>query len=636
MAIALAVLIAVPGAGLAPASAEGESSVSFWKKKKKNPQGVADQSSGAPSWKGSQANGKATTETEIVANDTRGPMLSVEGVANLQAALSKYQEIAAQGGWPKVSGTKLKKGAQGKTVTALNKRLYIEGYVRAEATEGEFAAIFTSATEDGLRRFQRNHGLAVTGVADTATVNELNVPAERRLAAIRANLPRMQEYSRDLGGRYVVVNVPAQQIEAVSNGRVYSRHNAIVGRPSRPTPVVMTSLADIKFNPYWNAPPSIIERDIIPKMLSGGSSKVLQDMRIKVFDGVGGPEVDPDTINWRRAIPDNYHFRQEPGGENAMASAKIEFPSPFGIYLHDTPERNLFASGSRFYSSGCVRVDKVAILLNWILNGQDGITSGRITQLAQSEERLDVALASPPQLRVAYLTAWANPRGETSFRPDVYELDGTGFVVGQPLPVGETSGGQRYVLKPVARQLAAVDADEADGFFWFGSRTRKTIVTNSRKSIETLSRKSVAAASRTTSAAAKKVTSGVAGLSRLLRNPNRGDVSGTTWTDGIFSAKKNPVKKVSKKVDDGKKKKKIAAKKIAPAKVDETAPITKKAVKKDQQTVAAKKVEPVKKSATAKKPDDKCKLDKAGKPLKDCKPVAAVKPKPEKTAAAAN
>jgi murein L,D-transpeptidase YcbB/YkuD len=194
----------------------------------------------------------------------------------------------------------------------------------------------------------------------------------------------------------------------------------------------MAALSDIKFNPYWNAPASIVERDIIPKLSSG----ILEKMNMKVFDGVGGPEVNPRRINWRRAVVDNYHFRQEPGGDNAMATAKINFPSPFGIYLHDTPEQHLFESGNRFYSSGCVRVQKVAILLNWILNGQDGFDPDRIENLAQSLERLDVTLVTPPQLRVAYLTAWPTSEGIVAFRGDV-TADGTGFVVNCSLPVGE-------------------------------------------------------------------------------------------------------------------------------------------------------------------------------------------------------
>lgn len=417
--------------------------------------------------------GKAVTQTEVVASNAVSPFLTEASPALMERALERYLTIQSAGGWPEL-GTigKMKKGTESKGVAILNRRLYIEGYLRKEATEGEFAARFTSATEEAVKRFQRNNGLAVTGMADTATQKALNVPVERRIATIRANIPRLAEYSKNLGDRYLVVNVPALQIETVNAGKVYSRHNAIVGRPSRPTPVVQTALSMVKFNPYWNAPASIVEKDIIPRMISGGPSRVLKDMNITVFKGVGGPEVDPDTVDWRRAVADDYHFRQAPGGENAMKTAKIEFPSPFGIYLHDTPEPQLFKNGNRFLSSGCVRVERVEVLLNWILRGQDGIDQSRIAELAESQERLDVALKDPPQLRVVYLTAWPGADGIVSFRADVYDLDKSGFVVGQPLDVADTSG-QRFTLTHIPRSPAAVDADEAFGFTLFRFKSSK-------------------------------------------------------------------------------------------------------------------------------------------------------------------
>ena len=530
------------------------------------------------------------TETEIFSTQVVEPMLSLDGAAEMQAAESKYAAIVSNGGWPKVPKGASKKGSEGKEVMALNQRLFIEGYVRPEAAEGEFASIFTSATEDGLTRFQRNHGLAASGRMDGATLQALNVSAAERLSAIRANIPRIAEYSKDLGDRYVVVNIPALQIETVNGNRVFSRHNAIVGRPSRPTPVVMTALSDINFNPYWNAPPSIVERDILPKISSG----ILEKMNMKVFDGVGGPEVNPRRINWRRAVVDNYHFRQEPGGDNAMATAKINFPSPFGIYLHDTPEKQLFDSASRFYSSGCVRVQKVEIFLDWVLNGQDGIGPSRIEELGQTVERLDVKLAVPPQLRVVYLTAWPTSNGIVAFRGDVYDLDGSGFVLGQPLPVGEKSAsGERFVLKPIPRQLAAVDAAEAEGFFWFGKRSKKDGSSTD---------------SRSTSSVSKK--------SKTASFFNRDDDS--------KDAKKKIVKK--KLVSTSKKKTTVADAKKAPAK-DATkvaSASTKKAVKPA--------------APAAKKSNDLCKPDKDGKLPKDCKVEAAAKPKakPAETASATN
>ena len=156
-----------------------------------------------------------------------------------------------------------------------------------------------------------------------------------------------------------------------------------------------------------------------------------------------------------------------------MATAKIEFSSPFGIYLHDTPEKQMFNYNNRFYSSGCIRIQNMPQLVNWVLNGQDGYNPDRIATMAKTLERLDLPLQTPPQLRVAYLTAWPAAGGTVAFRNDIYQMDGSGFIVGQPMPVGEMSpDGKRFVLKPLPRALS-VDEAEAEGNGFFGAKAGK-------------------------------------------------------------------------------------------------------------------------------------------------------------------
>lgn len=414
----------------------------------------------------------STTTTEFVAEQNQQPMLGLQSDVAMKAAQDKYSAIVAQGGFPTVPNSALKKGSTGAGVATLNKRLFIEGYLRVEATQGEFAEVFTTATEDAVNKFQRNMGLAVTGRIDAPTLAELNVSAETRLRTIGINIPRLSIYEQNLGDRYLVVNIPAQQLETVSGGHVFSRHNAIVGRPERPSPVVMAPLATVKFNPYWNAPVSIVDRDILPRLR--GNRSALKDMNMKVFEGgPNGPEVDPSSVDWSRADLTKYLFREEPGPKNAMATAKIEFMSPFGIYLHDTSEPQLFKTANRFYSSGCIRIEQMPKLVEWVLNGQGGFEASKIASMAQTLERLDVPLATPPQLRVAYLTAWPTGNGTVAFRHDIYDMDGSGFTVGQPMPLGQKSpDGLRYVLKPLP-YAQNIDAAEAEGFHLFnlfGSR----------------------------------------------------------------------------------------------------------------------------------------------------------------------
>lgn len=392
-----------------------------------------------------QKTNKATTTTEIIENEREAaPMLYVGADLAVLRAIAWYDRIVAAGGWPEIRISRaIVEGSEGPEVALLKQRLAIEGYV---ASTGEFDEEYDVVTEEAVRRFQRNHGLAPSGKVERTTVEALNVPAVVRLAALRSNLPRIEEYSKDLGERYIVVNIPAAQLETVFGRTVYSRHNIIAGKPDRPSPVVSTHISDLNFNPYWHAPASIVARDIIPAMLK--NPKHLQTLNIKIFDGAGGPEVDPSTIDWAHTAPDRYLFRQEPGGENAMATVKINFPSPFGVYMHDTPTKQLFSEGERYFSSGCVRVDKVQILEDWILRGQDGWDMDRIQAMAESGERLDVKVKDGPQLRWVYLTAWVTDDGGVHFRPDIYELDGSGFVIGQPLPVGQGAGSARWTLKP--------------------------------------------------------------------------------------------------------------------------------------------------------------------------------------------
>lgn len=452
--------------------------------------------------------GPAVTTTEVVSGQNQVPMITASSDAALRAAESKYAAIAAQGGFPKVPNGSYKKGSTGEGVVALNKRLFAEGYLRVEATQGQYASVFTTATQDAVSRYQRNLGLAVTGKIDGLTLFELNTSIEDRLAAIRTNIPRLDIYDKDLGPRYLIVNVPAQQLETVTDGHVFSRHNVIVGRPERPSPVVMAPLETVKFNPYWNAPISIVENDILPKMNSG--TQVLKDMNMKVFQGgPNGQEIDPSKINWKTAHLEDYLFRQEPGPTAAMKTAKIEFKSTFGIYLHDTPEPELFKTTNRFYSSGCIRVEKMPLLVQWVLNGQDGFNEPKIASMAQTLERLDVTIGDQPQLRVAYLTAWPASNGTVAFRHDVYDMDGANFTVGQPMPVGTVSpDGLRYVLKPLPRQ-ESVDAAEAEGFHLFSFGRKKSASVDNSTATKNIFGKSLLGAPAVSSdrlAAAKKPT----------------------------------------------------------------------------------------------------------------------------------
>ena len=528
--------------------------------------------------------GKAVTKTEVFADRSVTPMVSTTSAGAMANAISRYETIAAQGGWGTISTRGLSKGDDGDAVVALKRRLIAEGYLSADSLSGDTGVWYTAAVEKAVAQFQANNGLAVTGNVDKTTVNTLNVSVSKRLATMRANVPRLQEYSKGLADRYIIVNVPALQLEAVNSNTVFSRHNVIAGSPKRPTPVTISQVSDINFNPYWNVPVSIVERDLLPRIRRSGIS-VFREMKMRIYDGWNGPEVNPKTVDWDYVAADRYFFRQDPGEANSMASVKINFLSPFGIYLHDTPTKSLFTTGARYLSSGCVRVEQVQVLINWILNGQDGWSPDRIEQVKASEERLDVKVANPPQVRTVYLTSWVNGAGQVNFRPDVYDLDGTGFIVGQPLAPGELSDdGQRYVLKAKVYQVEDVP-DQPEAFSFFGSRRNKPKTEkasfnndepfnffNSRRKTTTRG-SSTTGFFGTTQAKAKKVLKDANADDEVYFNFNK-----STWM------KKTAVKKV----DDKKK----AAQAAAAGKKKPVQAANAKKKKVEQATASAKKPQP--------------------------------------------
>lgn len=378
--------------------------------------------------------GGPATQTEIVAGQDQVPMIGLNALSAMEGAIAMYEEIVAGGGWEELAPRTLKKGAKGEAVIALRQRLIRENYLPFDSLSSETAAVYDAELMEAVKAFQVNHGILPSGIVAEKTLAELNVPAETRLGMLRENLPRVDAYSRDLTGDFaILVNIPAAQLETVEYGRVYSRHNIVVGKQERPSPTLISKVSDINFNPYWKIPASIVERDIVPKYMA--DPNYLVDNHIRIFDGVEGPEIDPALIDWTTTSAERYFFRQEPGAHNSLGSVKINFPNEFMVYMHDTPHRELFGRNVRFESSGCVRIDQVQTVVKWILDRtQAPLDEASYLNLVNSTEQFDQQIENGPDVRWMYLTAWATDDGRVNFRPDVYGLDGTDFVLGQPQP----------------------------------------------------------------------------------------------------------------------------------------------------------------------------------------------------------
>ncbi|CAN5351798.1 murein L,D-transpeptidase [soil metagenome] len=348
------------------------------------------------------------------------PTMSPQIIGALQAAVTQYSDIVARGGWPLVPGTKkLKIGVSDPAVMVLRQRLAASGDM--PAAPGNTAA-FDSYVDAAIKRFQARHGIQPDGVVGETTFAALNIPAQVRLQQLVTNLTRLKMLtSRALPSRFVMVNIPAASLEAVENGRVVQRHTAVVGKVDRPSPIVNSRITDINFHPYWTVPASIIKKDLIPLMQKDPT--YLSTWKIRVFNKKG-QEIPPEQINWQSDEATNYMFKQDPGDENSLGIVKINFPSPEGVYMHDTPHKGLFNDDYRFDSSGCVRIQNIRELIVWILRDTPGQTPDVVENELRNPVRFDVKVANPIPLFWTYISAWATEDGIVNFRNDIYNLDG--------------------------------------------------------------------------------------------------------------------------------------------------------------------------------------------------------------------
>lgn len=362
------------------------------------------------------------------ANPPKGfPTLSPQNVAAMAAAIKRYTDIADRGGWPVLPDGTLQPGSGGRAVELLRQRLAASGDLRG-ADDGIFGSGYDPAVEKAVKRFQASNGLTPTGIVDKRTLAALNVPAAVRLRQLKTNLGRLQELAKGAGKKYIVVNIPAAQIEAVEGDRVVSRHAGVVGKIDRQTPLLKSAIHELNFNPVWHLPPTVISQDLVPKGrdMQRRGQDVLAKYGIEAFGG-DGRKLDSSKINWTAAGTNGLTYRQQPGPENPLGFVKINFHNAHSVYMHDTPSQTLFGRNFRAASSGCVRISGIENLAAW-LTVEQGWTAEKVLAMKKTGERLDVKLKKPVPLYFAYITAWATEDGVIQFRRDIYNKDGVGEV----------------------------------------------------------------------------------------------------------------------------------------------------------------------------------------------------------------
>jgi L,D-transpeptidase YcbB len=356
-------------------------------------------------------------------------------------ASERYGAIADAGGWPTVP-TALKPGSRGPAVATLRKRLAAEGDLEGAKVSGDK---WDDELTAAVKHFQSRMGLRETGIVAGATLKAMNVPASIRFKQLASSAQRLAGVNFPFDNRYVVVNIPSLSVEAIENGRVAHHYVAIVGDVEHQSPEISAKISVINLNPTWTVPTSIIKKEIIPKMQRDPG--YLSRAKIRILDGAGNV-IDPKSINWSTERAVNYTLRQDSGASNSLGSIRIGMPNKLAVYMHDTPSKNLFGADYRFLSHGCVRVQGVYDLAEWLLQGTPGGPAGgawdkqALLDKIKQGEREDIKLAKVVPVIWVYLTGWSNADGTVNFRDDVYGVDTVGEASASAVPTAAAAPAQ--------------------------------------------------------------------------------------------------------------------------------------------------------------------------------------------------
>jgi len=294
--------------------------------------------------------------------------------------------------------------------------------------------VFVPELVEAVKRFQSWQGLTADGVIGRQTRDWLNVSPQTRVTLLALNIQRLRLLNnRNATG--IQVNIPNFSLVYYQQGTEVLASRVIVGRPSRKTPLMRSALSSVVLNPPWNVPDSLVRQDIIPKAMHDTS--YLQRHGFVVLSGWSNEAeaIDPTTLNWGMISPTHFPFRlrQSPGANNALGLYKFNMPSSDAIYLHDTPNHNLFASDMRALSSGCVRVNKASDLANMLLQDA-GWGDTRVSATLKQGDTTYVPIRHRIPVNLFYLTAWVADDGKPQFRTDIYNYDSSIKLGARSLP----------------------------------------------------------------------------------------------------------------------------------------------------------------------------------------------------------
>ncbi|MCL2914835.1 L,D-transpeptidase family protein [Shewanella corallii] len=311
----------------------------------------------------------------------------------------------------------LRPGDNHRGVVALAERLKLLGDLDQSWQAGRH---YDLALELAVKKFQQRHGLEMDGVVGPRTLHWLNMSPADRATLLARNFVERTRYLAAIGDRYLLVNIPAYEMKLVDKGLLRLHSRVIVGSRYRQTPVMDSQISNLVLNPSWRVPRRLAYRDLRPKIRQDGS--YIDTKGFEVYDFQGNRQ-QLSAEEWQQKAEGGFPYRlvQRPGEDNALGRYKFHFANDYSVYLHDTPDKHLFEQADRALSSGCIRVERVDALANWVAAN---LVMDKQTWVSKvndpNYETQWFALNEVLPIHLVYWTAWMQGPDNAQFRSDIY------------------------------------------------------------------------------------------------------------------------------------------------------------------------------------------------------------------------
>ena len=341
---------------------------------------------------------------------------------NLLAEKARLEALIAEGGWGETvpGGGTLREGDSSARIVALRARLG-----RMDGVDYGEDPIFDLALADALKAFQLRHGLNDDGVLGPKTLAAVNASAEDRLRQVFVNLERQRWLNYDRGARHIYVNQADFSVQVIDEGETSLWSRVVIGQRKHRSQEFVDEMTHMVVNPTWHVPRSIATEEMLPE-LQQDPGALGSSMQVMTRSGTA---VNPMLVDFTQFNQRNFPFliKQQPGSGNALGRVKFMFPNQFNIYLHDTPQKHLFARDVRAFSHGCIRVQKPFELAHLLLSAQTSDPVGMFENYLVNGRERTIVLDEPVPVYLTYQSAWVDNFGIPQYRGDIYDRDAAVF-----------------------------------------------------------------------------------------------------------------------------------------------------------------------------------------------------------------